>query len=130
MTLIEWDEGRHLLGVDEMDYAHQQFTLIVNRLGETMDPSIFRSLFIQLLDHTQEQFAFENRLMEETNFSRQVEHMAEHDSMLRQMHNTNEKVQSGKLDFGHAFVTSLPHWFNSHADSMDSLLAQHIKATS
>ncbi|WP_321449684.1 hemerythrin domain-containing protein [uncultured Cohaesibacter sp.] len=128
MTLIEWEEGRHLVGVDEMDSVHQEFTLIVNRLGETQDPSIFKSLFIQLLEHTQEHFALEDQLMEETGFRGFDEHREEHERVLKQMHYINEKVQAGNLDFGRAFVEDLPRWFDLHADTMDNALAVHLKA--
>nr|WP_319516618.1 hemerythrin domain-containing protein [uncultured Cohaesibacter sp.] len=129
MTLIEWEEGRHLVGVDEMDSVHQEFTLIVNRLGETQDPSIFKSLFIQLLEHTQEHFALEDQLMEETVFEGFDDHREEHERVLKQMHYINEKVQAGNLDFGRAFVEDLPRWFDLHADTMDNALAVHLKAS-
>nr|WP_321982517.1 hemerythrin domain-containing protein [uncultured Cohaesibacter sp.] len=129
MALIEWEEGRHLVGVDEMDSVHQEFTLIVNRLGETQDPSIFKSLFIQLLEHTQEHFALEDQLMEETVFEGFDDHREEHERVLKQMHYINEKVQAGNLDFGRAFVEDLPRWFDLHADTMDNALAVHLKAS-
>ena len=127
MALIEWEEGRHLVGVDEMDSVHQEFTLIVNRLGETQDPAIFKSLFIQLLEHTQAHFALEEQFMEDTGFRGHKDHRAEHERVLKQMHYINEKVQAGKLDFGRAFVEDLPRWFDLHADTMDTALASHLK---
>ncbi|WP_319484536.1 hemerythrin family protein [uncultured Cohaesibacter sp.] len=129
MALIEWDEGKHLVGVEEMDDIHQGFTLIVNRLGETLDPSIFKSLFIQLLDHTQEHFAIEERIMEESGFNGCEEHRHEHARVLKQMSYINEKVQAGKIAFGRAFVEDLPRWFDVHAVMMDNALASYLKAT-
>ncbi|WP_119308530.1 bacteriohemerythrin [Cohaesibacter haloalkalitolerans] len=129
MALIEWDEGKHLVGVEEMDHIHQGFTLIVNRLGETLDPSIFKSLFIQLLEHTQEHFSTEEKLMEESGFHGCEEHRHEHARVLKQMSYINEKVQTGKIAFGRAFVEDLPRWFDVHAVMMDNALATYLKET-
>ena len=66
--------------------------------------------------------------MEKTGFRGLNEHRAEHDRVLKQMHYVNDKVQSGKLEFGRAFVEDLPRWFDVHADTMDNDLAVHIRA--
>nr|WP_321457602.1 hemerythrin family protein [uncultured Cohaesibacter sp.] len=129
MTLIEWDEDKHLVGVDEMDNLHQAFTLIVNSLGETKDSATFKALFIQLLEHTQEHFAIEDRIMQETGFADHFDHRTEHTRFLAEMNYINDKVQASEMAYGRAFIKDLPRWFHVHSLTMDRALAAHVNRT-
>lgn len=129
VTLINPTEPQYVLGVEEMDKTHAEFIELVNKLGEASDKPGFISLFLELLKHTQDHFAAENTLMEQTGFPAIGEHMAEHHRVLGELHRFGNKVAAGSIQFAQAYVKEqIPGWFDLHTATMDSALAAHIKA--
>jgi hemerythrin-like metal-binding protein len=127
-TLIEAFEERYLLGISSMDDTHREFVDLVNRLG--MAPKAeFIQLFGELFTHTQSHFEQENRLMRESGFPAIREHTDEHQRILGELNRFSQKVATGSIMMGKAYVTQqLPQWFDLHAKTMDSALAAHLKS--
>ncbi len=99
---------------------------LVNRLG-CADDSEFTGLFQELLGHTEAHFTAENRLMEEVGFPPIQIHMGEHKLVLEEMHRIGRQVDDGSLTAGRDYVQSLPGWFQEHAATMDTALAECVK---
>lgn len=127
MTLLLWQDDRHLLGVEEMDGTHKEFVDLVNRLGDMAEPDEFKLWFAELVAHTGAHFANEDRLMVESGFPALSEHRSEHNRILGQMTQINERVQRGIIVMGREYIKDLPQWFDLHAATMDSALAAHLK---
>ncbi len=128
-ALIEAFEQRYLLGISEMDETHREFVDLVNRLG-VAPKAEFIPLFAELFSHTQRHFDHENRLMQASGFPAVREHTDEHQRILGELNRFSQKVATGSIMMGKAYVTQqLPQWFDLHAKTMDSALAAHIKST-
>lgn len=125
--LIENFEARYHLGVESMDHTHLEFIDLVNRLGDAAKPE-FICLFAELLAHTEAHFDAEYRQMQESAFPAIREHGDEHQRVLGELRRINDRVQSGSIQIGRAYVSEqLPTWFHLHAVTMDSALAAHLK---
>jgi hemerythrin-like metal-binding protein len=127
-ALIEAFEQRYLLGIADMDETHREFVDLVNRLGVAPKAEFMR-LFEELFSHTQAHFENENRLMEASGFPAMREHSDEHQRILGELNRFSQKVATGSIMMGKAYVTQqLPQWFDLHAKTMDSALAAHLKS--
>ncbi|MBT3059235.1 MAG: hemerythrin domain-containing protein [Candidatus Thiodiazotropha sp.] len=126
-ALIENFEQRYLLGVDDMDNTHRAFVALVNRLGEAGRQE-FITLFADLVTHTREHFAQEDRWMETSDFPAIREHTDEHQRILGELDRFAQRVASGSILIARSYITQqLPLWFDLHAKTMDSALASHLK---
>lgn len=127
MSAIDDFDGRYLLGVEAMDSTHREFADLVNRLaaGSKAD---FASLFPELVSHTREHFAAEERLMEQCGFPAIAEHRGEHARVLGELERFAVQVEAGKSQLARAYVVEqIPQWFDLHAATMDSALAACLK---
>jgi hemerythrin-like metal-binding protein len=128
MAIIEWDDERFALGVEEMDRTHIEFIALINRM-EDAEGVEFASLFDEMLEHTRAHFDHENRLMMEHGFPAISEHRGEHDRVLGEMTRFSKSIHKGLVAFGRSYIRdSLPQWFPLHAATMDSALAAHLKS--
>jgi len=126
MTLLHWDEARFRLGVLEMDQTHWEFVQLLNNL-DLVPAERFPDLFAELIRHTQEHFANEDRLMEESGFPAIREHQGEHRRVLGELHHFEAQLEEGRSAGARAYVREhLPQWFIQHAATMDSALAGHL----
>lgn len=128
--LIDPDDTRFRLDVEEMDGVHGEFIALVNAMA-VADQAHFLILFEQLIDHTQAHFEREEQWMTETRFPALQEHRSDHGRVLADLRAIGHRSPRAKLAMGRAYVCEqLPHWFAVHAATMDSALAAHLKASS
>ncbi len=128
--LIDPKDPRYQIGVPSMMETHDEFIALVNRIGEAGEEE-FVDLFNQLLQHTAEHFASENKLMETYRFPPIHIHMEEHERVLAELRQLSEEVASGATSIAAAraeVAEQVPTWFNQHIMTMDGALASHIKA--
>jgi len=132
MALIDFDNEKHRLGMDEMDATHIDFIKQVNALdgmrGEELEAG-----FSNLLQHTVRHFEREDELMEQCAFPQINEHRQEHRKVVAEMSRFAGKMRRGDSPHAHAhsFIRAyirerLPEWFNLHLATMDSALAWHL----
>ncbi|MDR2880731.1 MAG: hemerythrin domain-containing protein [Azoarcus sp.] len=122
---MEWSE-RYVLGVARMDETHREFIDFCNELTaiEPGDASFLERLDA-FIEHTAAHFDQENRWMEAVNFPSC--HREEHDRVLAVAHEVRQRVEKGDLFLGRRLFEELPAWFNSHVNTMDTMLALHLK---
>ncbi len=126
---MKWDDSADVLGIDEMDHTHREFSALVNLLIETSDAE-FIVLFGKLLDHCRQHFSNEGRLMRISRFPALGEHEGEHHRVYGDLVQMNRAVQRGRTLLARAYVKNgLEEWFNLHLATMDSALAAHLKKT-
>ena len=126
--LIDPDDPRLRLGVQEMDRVHREFIALVNALAE-VDQARFPALFERLIEHTAAHFEQEEQRMIETRFPALQEHRGDHRRVLGDLRAIGQRSARAKLAMGRAYVREqLPAWFAVHAATMDSALAAHLKA--
>lgn len=122
---MSWDE-RYVLGVDEMDATHREFTALVEAL-QAADDAGFPALFGRLREHTVKHFEQEKRLMKACRFPATGEHESEHLRVLGELAHFNRGVASGRLALARDYVGNLPAWFATHLATMDAALAACLK---
>lgn len=127
MSLFEVYDPAYSLDMPEMDETHREFLALLNLLVEAKGHE-FEKLFLQLFEHTEQHFAREKELMQETGFPAIGEHTDEHQRILGELNQVKRKVTKGATGFARAYVKDrLPEWFRLHIATMDSALAAHLK---
>lgn len=127
--LLRWSAERVGLGVPVMDGYHQEFLSILSALS-TMPDGVFVALLKELVRHTHEHFAQEEKLMRETGYGALREHMEEHRRVLADLESMLQRAESGRMRLPREFIKNhMPEWFQLHLVTMDSALAQHLKVS-
>jgi hemerythrin len=124
--IFAWDD-RFALGYAPMDAVHEQFVAQVAALLEAPDAQL-RERLDALAAHLQEHFAFEDKLMRETEFPSGDCHIDEHAAVLSSVREVQELLaaqgaQAHPVDATRRLAVALRDWFPGHADHLDSALA-------
>lgn len=121
-------EGQNfpLLGVPEMDQTHEEFVRHI-ALVETAPDTEVAPRLSELMRHTEAHFAQETQWMESMNFPQIGCHSVEHDGVLMVMREAQRYVSEGKIEVGRVLARELGTWFNSHAATMDAMLATAMR---
>ncbi len=122
---MTWND-EYALGNREMDNIHREFLHMIDRtLNKSGDA--FDSSFLELIDHSREHFAFEEREMEKTELASRHEHLQEHRRILDEMNFFYQKSCNGRRAFARAYLKEqLPHWLRQHTATMDADLAAKL----
>lgn len=130
MTALAWTE--HLaLQHAQMDLTHQEFVERLAAADAALAPGEEARLlaaFAELVTHTVEHFAQEDRWMAATGFAPQNCHTFQHQAVLEVMQECERRARADTPDFEplRIAVRELAVWFPQHALSMDAGLAQHL----
>lgn len=128
MSTLYWTDEKMALGHEAMDQTHRETVDLINSVVEA-DKAAFPAAFARLVRHTQEHFAFERELMEQSQDPARQEHEHQHIKLLGELAALESRVNRGQITLARAFVAErLPEWLLSHAASMDAMLAAHLKA--
>ena len=127
MPAIVWSDS-HELGLLPMDETHREFVELVNRIADSGDSGLLAGLD-QLILHTVEHFAQEDRWMRESGFPPVHCHQTEHERVLEVMRDVRDRIAAGDLALGRNLIAELPAWFDNHAATMDTALAWHVQTT-
>lgn len=127
MPALVWSNA-YELGLAPMDETHREFVDLVNRIADAGDAGLLGGLG-ELIRHTVEHFAQEDRWMSESGFPPVHCHQTEHERVLEVMRDVRERVAAGDLALGRNLLAELPAWFDNHAATMDTALAWHVQTT-
>jgi hemerythrin len=84
-------------------------------------------LWQELVAHTDEHFAREDRWMTDTGFSASNCHSTQHQIVLKVMREGSKRGLTGDLAVVRQMADELGVWFPQHANAMDAALAQHLR---
>lgn len=126
MPQIEWTKSLEL-GLDRMDHTHREFVELLNRLANAPDQDI-DAAFEALFAHTLAHFEQEQQWMAAINYPPAHCHEAEHEGVLGAMREVRDYIAQGKLEVGRVLAREMAVWFESHAATMDAMLAQFLLA--
>ena len=126
--------------LDFMNHDHEEATNLVNQLqslieaaesGEDKTEEITQALKA-LYKHNEEHFAREEEQMQKFNFPPFPVHQGEHQRVLEVMQEEIEAWQAGQniARLKSYIVDTLPRWFISHIESMDTVTAMFIARSS
>ncbi|MDD2358006.1 MAG: hemerythrin family protein [Thiovulaceae bacterium] len=109
-----------------MDEKHEEFLVLLQRI-QNCPKAEFMPLFVQMIEHTKEHFAFEEEIMNANAFYAKGEHFDEHKNLLGEMEYFYEKAK--KLPaFGKSYINEYAlDKFKRHIINIDSQLAMFIK---
>lgn len=111
----------------EIDSDHQRFSELTTRL-KTSDTDQFKMLFSQLLRHTEQHFIREESLIEKYNYPGKSEHCGEHNRLLQELRQFDQRVQQGRLTMARAYINDrIDEWLHQHISNMDAALIKHIE---
>ena len=122
---IAWRE-EFSVGNEEMDAVHREFLELLN-MTLPLKAEAFDKAFSQMIEHTREHFAFEERQMEAVNLGSRREHTDEHRRILGEMDFFHAKARAGRRNLARAYLKEqLPHWLRQHTATMDADLAARL----
>jgi hemerythrin-like metal-binding protein len=131
MTFVQFSEDLHL-GHSLIDSQHASLFEAVNQLHDLMLAGTSRQQLGRVLaflrSYTVEHFATEEAFMAETDYPEMPAHKAQHDELVRQVQELEEKHTAGSLTLSITVMTFLRDWLAQHISVDDRKLAQHLQA--
>ena len=121
---FQWTD-KFLLGYGKMDHTHREFVERVNALLTCSDAEMGQCLEA-FAEHAERHFGEENEWMQSTGFPAGECHADEHAAVLKSVRQVQALVASGNVAIARDLAAELARWFPSHADHMDSALAQWL----
>ena len=130
MAFINWSED-FITGIDSIDEQHRHLVDLANKFEEASrrgrGSRIMSEILNDLVGYTQEHFAHEEKIMEDSGFPAAKKHMAQHRQLL-------QKVERFQYDFendGRRVTTDvrelLRYWVRSHILQDDMAYVEHVK---
>ncbi len=109
-----------------MDETHEEFVSMLAEL-RALPHSEQLPLYRELIRHTVEHFAQEERWMVAIGFTADNCHAGQHNGILDTMRAVEKHYLEGDGEIIDRMAAALAEWFPMHAASMDAGLAQHMK---
>jgi len=125
MPTLQWSDTL-ALGLPVMDDTHHEFVDLLAKVVAASDDSLL-PLWRDLVAHTDEHFAREDRWMKDTGFSSTNCHTTQHQIVLQVMREGDKRGTAGELDVVRQMADELGTWFPMHAQAMDAALALHLR---
>ena len=129
MTLIDPQDVVGV-GVRDIDSQHQEIVVRVNALGEAMraresNEKVGRILS-DLISHTREHFAAEERLMREHDYPDSSRHESEHERLLGHVTDLEKRFHEGEVLLSFAVMVELKGWATQHIAYSDTRLGEFL----
>lgn len=130
MELIRADDAPRV-GVAEIDDQHAALIGLVNRLHEAMTQGQARdslaAIITELVEHTQQHFAFEEQLMSRHQYPGYDKHKADHDRLMQHILELAEQFRNGDLLLSFAVMVDLKAWATIHIEKSDKPLGIFLR---
>jgi hemerythrin-like metal-binding protein len=125
MPTLQWSDTL-VLGLPMMDDTHHEFVDLLEQVVNASDDTLL-PLWRELVTHTDEHFAREDRWMKDTGFSSTNCHTTQHQVVLQVMREGDKRGSAGELAVVRQMADELGTWFPMHAQAMDAALALHLR---
>jgi len=122
---LSWSEEL-VLGDPRTDATHQEFIALVNATTAAA-PGNQLATYQQLLAHTVEHFAQEERWMTACGIPADFCHFSQHSSVLEVMREVERRAVAGETALIASMIEALVEWFPMHAHSMDAGLVAYLQ---
>ena len=126
MATLEWSADLEL-NIPAMDDTHKEFVDLLAAVEGAADEQLL-AVWSELITHTEEHFAQEDRWMAATGFSVGNCHSTQHKVVLEIMREGLKKAADRDYSMVRGMTPELASWFSYHAQTMDAALAQHMQA--
>ncbi len=122
---LSWSEAL-VLGDARTDHTHQEFVDLVNATTAAA-PESRLARYQELLAHTVEHFAQEERWMAACGIQPDFCHFGQHASVLQVMQEVERRALAGEPEYIASMIEALVEWFPGHAESMDAGLVAYLQ---
>ncbi|MDH5570877.1 MAG: hemerythrin domain-containing protein [Gammaproteobacteria bacterium] len=126
--VLSWNDNTLSVNNSRMDNTHKEFIELLNQCANASTDD-FPALFTELVQHTQEHFELENKIMDASEFPPTPIHQGEHARILTEIETLDTQVKLGEITAAQKYIRNyIPDWFCNHAATMDRALARHLKS--
>lgn len=125
MPMLQWSDTL-ALGLPVMDDTHHEFVDLLAKVRNAPDDALL-ALWRELVAHTDDHFAREDRWMKDTGFSSANCHTTQHQVVLQVMREGDKRGTAGDLAVVRQMADELVTWFPMHTQAMDAALALHLR---
>lgn len=122
---LSWSEEL-VLGDPRTDHTHQEFVDLVNATTAAA-PEAKLGVYQELVQHTIEHFAQEERWMTACGIPADFCHFSQHSSVLEVMKEVERRAVAGETVLIGQMIEALVEWFPMHAHSMDAGLVSYLQ---
>jgi hemerythrin-like metal-binding protein len=123
-TTLAWSPEL-ALGDARTDTTHEEFVELVNATSAAA-PEARLALYQELVRHTVEHFAQEERWMTACGIPADFCHFSQHNSVLEVMREVERRALLGEMALIDSMLEALVEWFPQHAQSMDAGLVSYL----
>lgn len=136
--LVEWNEELSV-GIQEIDEQHKVLVGLLNKLHDAIHEKHGKEASLeilgQLVEYTKIHFAVEESLMRIFEYPGYEEHKAQHEELIDEIHDFQDKVAHGKSAISFQLLHFLRMWLTQHILDSDMeyspyLLNAGVKAKS
>lgn len=125
MPVMEWNDAL-VLDQGVMDDTHREFIDLLNRLADAQ-PEDALAVLDEFIAHTEAHFGQEQKWMEDMAFPPLACHVREHEGVLEISREVRNRLAAGQAKFAQVLAKAVAEWFETHAASMDNVLALYMK---
>ena len=125
VNTLSWSDEL-VLGDARTDHTHQEFIDLVNATTAA-EPERKLEIYQELLRHTVDHFAQEERWMQACGIQPDFCHFSQHNSVLEVMKEVERRAVNGEPAYIGSMIEALVEWFPSHANSMDAGLVSFLQ---
>ena len=132
MDWMSWSRVQRT-GNSEMDHGHENLVDLINQLADGMQQGKTKeycsNILEQFLEHLRIHFAAEERLMESYRYPKAAEHIALHETLLKDVNSFKASYDaSGDPEFTTLLVI-LDNWLTRDITAADKALADFVAAS-
>ncbi|WP_292933428.1 bacteriohemerythrin [Noviherbaspirillum sp.] len=132
MTYLTWSNDL-AVGNTFIDGDHQKLIDMVNRLHEVMQEGkgkdVLGKVLNNLITYTREHFRREEDLMLRIGYAGRAAHLHEHEKLLQQVVDLQDKFESGAATLSIQVLHFLRDWLVNHIGKSDKALAEATRNT-
>lgn len=130
MRIFEWSE-RHAVHIPAVDGEHQQLFRLCDDLQRAMLAGAatgeVQLIVDDLVIHTAQHFAHEERQMRAAGYSLYAWHRSQHHTARLRVRALERRVRRGDRDAAIELITYLSSWLNDHVRLADRMLGAYLR---
>jgi len=131
--MFEWKPS-YSVQIGSIDGQHQNLFRLAAKLhaamGSGQSNAILAQLFDSLVQYTKVHFQQEERLMQGADYPNFAAHKAEHEALLRRVHEMQQQFANGRVAMSTDVLHFLKNWLEKHIMGTDQQYVPYLKAKS
>lgn len=130
MALFQWNDS-FSVGIPSIDSQHKVLVDYLNQLHDGMmsgaGSQALGSILTGLIKYTDEHFKHEEQLFKQYNYSEAASHTLEHQNLVKQVVDFNNKFQAGQATVSTDILNFLKDWLMNHILKVDKKYSAFLK---